>query len=485
MPSRESTVLLVLGESTSPGHVFRRGEPPAGDCVVVRWSRLSEAGARGRRVAAVLFELDGRHGVRADELARLRRLAHGAPCLPFRVGGRSGGRRHHGETGAPLQVPIDSRLFGALVERERRIADLRRRGRRDVARLREHEARLTALAAIVRATGNELDPHRILDFAMEQVTRFLAMRAWLFLLADPEQGSLTVAQAGGEGLQSMKGTRIDPGEGIAGRSGQRRQPVFVEDVGTEGGTYGAPELPAAFAARSVLAVPLMSRGRLIGVVEAVDPLHAERFRNEDARLLTLLLEPAGVAVDNALLLRRSEELSITDDLTKLYNSRFLNATLRREVERSKRYRTPVSLIFLDLDGFKNVNDQHGHLFGSRALVEVGAVIKGTVREIDVVSRFGGDEFTVILPQTGPEGAQIIADRIRQRIEETKYLESYGVEVRLTASIGIASFPDHGRTKDDLIARADQAMYLVKGRGKNGVALAEMDGPRPVRVRTMR
>ena len=344
---------------------------------------------------------------------------------------------------------------------------------------------LVALAAIVRATGNELDPHRILDFAMEQVTRFLSIRAWLFLLADSEQGSLTVAQVGGEGLQSMKGTRIGPGEGIAGRSGQRRQPVFVEDVGTEGGTYGAPELPAAFAARSVLAVPLMSRGRLIGVVEAVDPLDAERFRNEDARLLTLLLEPAGVAVDNALLLRRSEELSITDDLTKLYNSRFLNGTLRREVERSKRYRTPVSLIFLDLDGFKGVNDQHGHLFGSRALVEVGAVIKGTVREIDVVSRFGGDEFTVILPQTGPEGAQIIADRIRQRIEETTYLESYGVEVRLTASIGIASFPDHGRTKDDLIARADQAMYLVKGRGKNGVALAETDGTRPAQVRTAR
>src|SRR3989442_6343980 len=177
----------------------------------------------------------------------------------------------------------------------------------------------------------------------------------------------------------------------------------------------------------------MSRGRLIGVVEAVDPLDAERFRNEDARLLSLLLEPAGVAVDNALLLRRSEALSITDDLTKLYNSRFLNATLRREVERSKRYRTPVSLIFLDLDGFKNVNDQHGHLFGSRALVEVGRVLGSTVREIDVLSRFGGDEFTVILPQTGPEGAAIIAERIRQKIAETTFLASYGLNVRITRS----------------------------------------------------
>ncbi|MBI4168889.1 MAG: GGDEF domain-containing protein, partial [Acidobacteria bacterium] len=184
-------------------------------------------------------------------------------------------------------------------------------------------------------------------------------------------------------------------------------------------------------------------------------------------------------LDNALLLRRSEELSITDDLTKLYNSRYLNATLRREVERSKRYRSPVSLIFLDLDGFKNVNDQHGHLWGSRTLIEVGEVIGKTVREIDVVSRFGGDEFTVILPQTGPEGALIIADRIRQRIEETTFLEAHGLNVRITASLGIASFPDHGRTKDDLIARADQAMYLVKGRGKNGVGLADPAGPCPL------
>ncbi|HXH28513.1 MAG TPA: sensor domain-containing diguanylate cyclase, partial [Candidatus Polarisedimenticolia bacterium] len=245
------------------------------------------------------------------------------------------------------------------------------------------------------------------------------------------------------------------------------------------------ELPRRLVARSVLAVPLMSRGRVIGVLEAVSGTSGPRFRAPDARLLSLLLEPAAVAVDNAVLLRRSEELSITDDLTKLYNSRFLNSTLRREVERSKRYRTPVSLIFLDLDGFKNVNDRHGHLFGSRTLVEVGAVIRGTVREIDIVSRFGGDEFTVILPQTGPEGAMTIAERVRQRISETRFLESHGLSVHISASIGIASFPDHGRTKDDLIARADQAMYRVKGRGKNGVALAECDLPRPQPVPTVR
>jgi len=104
-------------------------------------------------------------------------------------------------------------------------------------------------------------------------------------------------------------------------------------------------------------------------------------------------------------------------------------------------------------------------------VEVGAVIRNTVREIDVVSRFGGDEFTVILPQTGPEGAQIIAERMRAKVQDTVFLETFGIRVRITASFGIASFPEHADSKDALIQKADQAMYRVKGRGKNGVEMA--------------
>ncbi len=485
MAPREMTVLVILEAGTEGRRVFVPA-PASGLAVsLARWNRLPEASAQPHGPGAILYQVGGRREIGPDRLACLRRLAPGAPLLPFRLGREALRPPGAAGPGFALRAPIDPALLGAFLEREERIADLKQRARRSLAHSRGQDAKLKALAAIVRATGKELDPHRIVDLAMEQVSLFLRIRAWLFLLADPEQGFLTVEKTGGEGMAMMKGTRIGVGEGIAGKSGQRRQPMLVEDVGVDGSTYGAPELPKSLSARSILAVPLLSRGRLIGVVEAIDTLGAARFGNQDARLLSLLLEPAAVAVDNAMLLRRSEELSITDDLTKLYNSRFLNATLRREVERSKRYRTPVSLIFLDLDGFKNVNDRHGHLFGSRALVEVGAVIKSTVREIDVVARFGGDEFTIILPQTGPEGAQIIADRIRQKIEETMFLQSYEVQVRLTASIGIASFPDHGRNKDDLIARADQAMYSVKGRGKNGVALADVDAPQPVQVQTAR
>ncbi len=485
---RGSKTLVLLLDGTKGGRSVWRG-PESDRFTVAPWHRLPEKAIGAGRFEAVLYQIEesGRLPTRWREL---RRIAHGLPLVPFRLEDRAGRRRagarapREVEAGVvPLTPPVDVRLLGALLERERLLADLRLRARRALLDARDAGARMQAHAAIVRLTGNELDPHRIVDVAMERVRGFLNLRAWLFLLADPEQGLLTVEKTAGEGMGALKGKRFGVGEGIAGRAAQRRQPILIDDV--DAASIGIADHPKAAPARSALAVPLLSRGRLIGVLVAIDRLKAGHFTNQDARLLLLLLEPAAVAIDNAMLLRKSEELSITDDLTKLYNSRYLNATLRREVERSKRYRTPVSLIFLDLDGFKNVNDQYGHLWGSRTLVEVGKVIAATVREIDVVSRFGGDEFTVILPQTGPEGAAIIAERIRQRIAETSFLSSYGLQVSISASLGIASFPDHGQTKDDLLARADQAMYLVKGKGKNGVALAEPESLRPAVVETAR
>jgi diguanylate cyclase (GGDEF)-like protein len=487
---RGSKILVVLADGAKGIPLSWRKGAGSERFSVVRSGAL-KGRASGGRIDAVLFQVD-EGGKTQTPLKDLKRMSHGAPLLPFRLERRTAGphRRKAARSprdGDPCILPIaptlDARFLEALLERERQLGDLRQRVRRAALDARDATTRMRALTAIVRLTGTELDPHRIMDVAMERVGEFLNLRAWLFLLADLEQGLLKVERTFGEGMGAMKGKRLGIGEGVAGRAAQRRQPVILEDAGA--GDASIPTLPKSRAARSVLAVPLLSRGRLIGVLVAVDRLRAGHFTNQAARMLSLLLEPAAVAIDNALLLKKSEELSVTDDLTKLYNSRYLNATLRREVERSKRYRTPVSLIFLDLDGFKNVNDQHGHLWGSRTLVEVGREIGSTVREIDVVARFGGDEFTVILPQTGPEGAAIIAERIRQKIAETTFLASYGMDVRITASLGIASFPDHGRSKDDLLARADQAMYLVKGRGKNGVALAEPESPRPAVVQTVR
>jgi diguanylate cyclase (GGDEF)-like protein len=189
------------------------------------------------------------------------------------------------------------------------------------------------------------------------------------------------------------------------------------------------------------------------------------------RAVRVLLEPAATALDNALLLKRAEALSVTDDLTGLHNSRYLNLVLRREAKRASRSGRPLSLVFLDLDGFKSINDSHGHLFGSRALVEAAAVVRSSARETDVAARFGGDEFAVVLPDTGGEGAFAVAERVRQRLAEHRFLADDGLDIHLTASVGVATLPDVAVSPDELIQAADMAMYRVKQSGKNGTQAA--------------
>jgi diguanylate cyclase (GGDEF)-like protein len=337
------------------------------------------------------------------------------------------------------------------------------------------ERRLKILTDVTRAANSVLEPRRAMEIVMSKAQALINSEAWSLLLVDEKEQSLSFAISKGEHAGAIQDFKLQIGQGIAGWVVRYRRSTIINDVSRDGRFDARLDRMTGFKTRSILCAPLISRGRIIGVAELVNKRRG-RFTREDLETLKLLVEPGAVAIENAILYKRSTELSFTDDLTQLFNGRYLNMALKREVKRARRYRTPVSVIFLDLDGFKTVNDQHGHLAGSRALIEVGQVVRGTVREIDIVSRYGGDEFTIILPQTGANGATVIADRIRAAIEERVFLTDLGLNVRLTASFGVATFPDHGQTREDLIQKADQAMYTVKGRGKNGVALALRETP---------
>jgi diguanylate cyclase (GGDEF)-like protein len=168
-----------------------------------------------------------------------------------------------------------------------------------------------------------------------------------------------------------------------------------------------------------------------------------------------------------------------DDLTKAFNRRFFEAYLDEEIERARRYGSLFSIIFLDLDDLKTVNDRHGHLAGSRTLQEVAKRILGAVRGIDKVVRFGGDEFCIILPQTDQEQAIAVADRVRKALLGATFHLADNIDVSISASFGIATYPTHAITKDDLIRQADNAMYRVKSTTKNAVGVAVVQDARAV------
>ena len=184
--------------------------------------------------------------------------------------------------------------------------------------------------------------------------------------------------------------------------------------------------------------------------------------------LTFLLDQSSLAFENAARYATARNLLNIDELTGLFNYRYLEVAMDREVKRAERYGTNLSVIFLDIDQFKEINDTNGHLIGSKVLKEVGKLLKTTVREIDTVIRYGGDEYTILLVETGLEIAAGVAERIRRSIERHRFVASEGLNIRLTASLGYACYPEDTKSKAELIELADQAMYRGKASGKNVV-----------------
>jgi diguanylate cyclase (GGDEF)-like protein len=182
--------------------------------------------------------------------------------------------------------------------------------------------------------------------------------------------------------------------------------------------------------------------------------------------ILFLVEQSLHAFENAEKFSKAKDLSFIDDVSGLYNHRYLDVALEREMKRVERYSSHLAVLFIDVDSFKQVNDVHGHLVGSRVLAEFGALIKKSVRDVDIVIRYGGDEYTAILVETTCAVAEIVAERIRKNIEANHFTGSDGQVIRLTCSIGYACCPDDAATKDVLLEMADKAMYVGKTTGKN-------------------
>jgi diguanylate cyclase (GGDEF)-like protein len=317
--------------------------------------------------------------------------------------------------------------------------------------------------------GTSLQLAEVAEYTLGQIIGLLGDRpaSFTFFLFNKEgQEIMRLSHDTGAGLSFSKDLKCD-GDDINRWALQRGTPLIIRNIERDFRFKGLDL--ATLKGRSFLVSPLILEGRVNGLVR-VEGAREELFDTEDQRLLEGFLGMAQLALENAKLFRETEELAITDGLTKLYLRRTLMERLEEELARSRRETLPLAVVLLDIDHFKKVNDSHGHPAGDQVLRIMASVMKQNVRDVDLCGRYGGEEFAVALPATSVAGAMKVAERIREAVEAQAFTLG-GQPAKLTVSLGVSCFPENGQTLEVLIKAADQALYVSKQNGRNQVSLA--------------
>jgi two-component system, cell cycle response regulator len=262
---------------------------------------------------------------------------------------------------------------------------------------------------------------------------------------------------------SASAIRLRFGDGLAGQ-------VMDQERGLLAPADGVRPAPPEPVRRTALAVPLSRGGAVIGVLALYGRTGAA-FNRDDLATLSSFAAQASVGIDNVYLHQEAERLSTTDSLTGAWNRRSLDATLAKELGRAERFDRPISVLMLDLDRFKDINDRLGHQAGDQVLAELVRRIQRSIRsQIDTLARFGGEEFTIVLPETGPAGALTVAEKVRRVIRDEPFGKGEGLQ-DVTVSVGVATYPEDGRTAAELMRAADRALYRAKRGGRDRVVSA--------------
>lgn len=329
--------------------------------------------------------------------------------------------------------------------------------------LTRHE--LLSCMELGKALTAELDEARLFDTILKKVSALLPAENWSLLLLDEATDELHFALSVDLAPALMKGVRLRLGEGIAGRVALEQQPIVVADVRKSEFFFGQVDELTGFTTKSLICVPLIFGGRTLGVIEVVNP---RRMGDNALGLLSIIADYAAIAVENMRRYHQIQTLAIQDNLTGLYNTRYLYQSLETLIATSAAEKTPFSLIFLDIDDFKQVVDTYGHLNGSQALQEIAALIRQCLSGPAFGVSYGGDEFVIVLPGFDKPTARQKAEEIRARLSQTTFLTSQGLVVHIQASFGVATYPEDASDRTGLLALADQAMFHVKRHGKNAV-----------------
>jgi len=319
------------------------------------------------------------------------------------------------------------------------------------------------------------DLPKLLAVVLEAAVQARRAKAGSLLLLTADRTALVREAI--HGLQQRDpAERIPVGQGVAGTVAANGRPMVLASPAGNGA--GEPT------ATTQVSVPLLAQGRVLGVLSLYDREDGEPFSLADAEALTAFAVQAAVAIENVQLHAEAERLSVTDPLTGAWNYRYFARRFEQEIERSRRFGRVLALLMLDVDHFKSVNDRFGHQRGDEVLVEFAGRVTGSVRDIDTFARYGGEEFVLILPETNLEGGLAVAEKLRLATHRTPFCGDGGSGglkprspeggVHLTVSIGVACFPEHATSPEELVRAADEALYEAKLQGRDRVVTA---GPR--------
>lgn len=326
---------------------------------------------------------------------------------------------------------------------------------------------LSMISTLALTDGQEMH-----DLVLKMASELVNASCGSLMLLDHEQELLHIKSAIGMNPHLLKVMSIKVGTGIAGKVAASGNPLLVNDIEKDE-RVASPNRPR-FKTKSFVSMPLVHRGRIWGVLNLSDKKNNGIFTDADLDLLSPFVNHISAIVQRSRdeqKVEMLERLSITDPLTELYNRRFLERRMEEEINRSKRSGINLTVMLIDLDYFKAYNDICGHIAGDRALKKAAKVLRASVREMDVVTRYGGEEFCVLLPGTSKRESVFVAERIRHDIEAEMFQGEEHLPLgRLTTSIGISSFPEDGANSTAVIHAADIALYEAKSNGRNRIVI---------------
>ncbi|MDP9069354.1 MAG: diguanylate cyclase [Actinomycetota bacterium] len=328
----------------------------------------------------------------------------------------------------------------------------------------------------VRRVGETLrsthDMKQMLDSILNTAADAVNAEAAVLWMLSPARGELHPGVARGIELDALG--RVKVGDGVVGHVAERRTGLLVPD-GASAAVFSRhePRFPVA------AAVPVFTQDRVMGVLAAYRKDASRPFAQEDFDTVAFLAEQGGVAVENVRLHEEAQRLSLTDGLTGVWNRRFFQMQFRQVLATATRFDRRFSVLMMDLDHFKQVNDRHGHQRGDALLIEFSHRVTQLLREVDTFARYGGEEFICLLSETDVQGAMTTAEKIHDAIKGTPFGSMDDELINLTVSIGVAAYPDHGDSFRSLVEAADQALYRAKQTGRDRVCLAGQPNLSPV------